>query len=445
MMPGLAPWLARVRAAAAVAVVAAGSAGEVTAQVANSLPRAVGLGGSYTALARGLAAPAWNPAGLGMPGNPAFSITALSVAATSGLEPITLGDLADYGGELIPYEARVAWLDRIRAAGGEKGVLDADVTYLALSAGPVAVSLSSSARGRIDMAPDVAEVFFFGNAGLTGEPGDYSLQGSSLDVAATTTVAASFALPVPLRIGPLPDQRFALGATLKYTVGNFLIHGQESRSAISSQPLSVDLRFPVVTTPMPDSGEVFAAGDLSNGNGVGLDLGAAWNGAGVSAGLVVRNVFHTFEWDLADLEFHRGTALWNADTAATSFEEVPPSEAPEGIAGRVDRLYGFGPVLAAGAAARVAPTLTLTGEVRHALEKNLAIGARDYLGVGAQLDALPALPLQAGIALVTGGYQLSGGAGLRLGPVRIAAAGTYRDGDLGDDVLGSFGLTVGMP
>lgn len=435
----------RVASRGAMVVVALCAAGGATAQVANPLPRAVGLGGSYTALARGLAAPAWNPAGLGMPDNPAFSISALSIAGTSGLEPITLADLSDYGGELIPYEARVAWLDRIRAAGGETGVLSADLTYLALSAGPVAVSVSSSARGRVDMAPDVAEVFFFGNAGLTGAPGDYSLEGSNLDVAGTTTLAASYALAVPLRLGPLPDQHFALGATLKYTVGNFLIHGQESRSVISSDPLSVDLRFPVVTTPMPDAGDVFASGDLSNGNGVGLDLGAAWQGAGVSAGVVVRNVFHTFDWDLSDLEFHRGTAVWNADTAATSFEKVPPGEAPEGLADRIDRLYRFSPVLAAGAAARVAPGLTLSGEVRHALDDNLAVGSRDHLGVGAELGLLPPVPLRAGIALVSGGYQLSGGFGIRLGPVEMATGVTYRDADFGDDLLAAFGLTVGMP
>ncbi|NIP82092.1 MAG: hypothetical protein GWM90_23870, partial [Gemmatimonadetes bacterium] len=61
-----------------------------------------------------------------------------------------------------------------RAEGAESGAFAGDVTYLALSTGPFALSVSSSARARADIAPDVAEVLLFGNAGLTGEPGDYT-------------------------------------------------------------------------------------------------------------------------------------------------------------------------------------------------------------------------------------------------------------------------------
>lgn len=417
----------------------------VAAQVANPLPQAVGMGNSYTALARGFAAPAWNPAGLGMPDNPRVSFSTMPISFNAGLGPITLGDLADYDGRLLPRDVRIGWLDAIAADGGEKGRFGADVTYLALSVGNFAISASSSVRGRVNMAPDVAEVFFFGNAGLTGQPGDYSLEQSNFDVAGTSTLAASMALPLNLRLGPLPDQQFALGATLTYTVGNFLVLGQESQSSLTSNPVSVSVRFPVVHTPFPEDSLDRTFGDvINNGSGIGLDLGATWQGGIFAAGLVIRNVFNTFEWDLSNLRYREGAVLWNADTSATSFEEVSIDGAPPETLERIDGLYTFSPTLAAGASARVLPNLTVTGDVRHSLEDNLDVGTRNHVGVGAELDIVPMLPIRAGLALISGGYQLSGGLGIRLGLFQLAASGALRETELGSDAIGAFGLTFGV-
>ncbi|MFW5950725.1 MAG: conjugal transfer protein TraF [Gemmatimonadota bacterium] len=415
------------------------------AQIGNPAPQALGMGGNYTALARGLAAPAWNPAGLGMPDNPGASFALLPLHFNAGLSPIALSDLAEYDGELIPAEQREAWLAEIRENGSETGAFGTDVTLAALSVGRVALSASSSVRGRVDMAPDVAEVFFFGNAGLTGEPGTYTLAGSSLDVSGTTTLAASFALPLSLALGPLPDQHFALGATLKYTVGNFLVLGRESGSSISSDPLEVNVAFPMVHTPFSTDAETDLFGNvLNNGSGIGLDLGAAWKGGPLSAGVAIRNIVNTFEWDLEGLLYREGTAVWNADTSATTFEELHIDRAPTELLDRIDELYTFSPVLSAGVAARLLPFLLLTGDVRHALDDNLDIGVQNHLGVGAELDIVPFLPLRAGLAAVSGGYQLSGGAGLRLGPVQLSAAAAMRQTDLGDDSMAALALTFGL-
>jgi hypothetical protein len=429
-------------AGAALAIMAPAG---VAAQVANPLPQAVGMGGSYTALARGLGAPAWNPAGLGMPDNPGFSITLLPVDVATGLGPITLGDFADYDGRLIPHSTRSRWLDEIARAGGEEGTADADVTYLALSVGRVALSASSSVRSRVDMAPDVAELVLFGNAGLTGEPRDQLLEGSAFDLAATTTFAASFAVPLAVRLGPTPDQRLAIGATLTYTIGNVLVMGREDGGSVGTDPLAVHVRFPLVHTPFPDSAESFHGDDLSNGSGVGLDVGAAWQGGAVSAGVVIRNLISTFEWDTASLEYREGIATWDADTTYSSFEEKPIETAPDALLSRVDDLYTFSPVLAAGAAVDVSTELTVTGEVRHALEDDLTVGAQSHLGVGALLRVVPFLPIRAGVAVISGGYQLSGGLGLRLAGIELSAAAGYRDGELGDDTVIAVGFTAGLP
>ena len=429
-------------AVAALALFAAPAA--AAAQLANPLPQAVGMGGNYTALARGFGAVNWNPAGLGMPDNPRFSLALLPLVTTGGLDPVTPSHFAEYDGQVIPDEVKREWLQLIHDAGGETGSLAADVTYLAFSIGRIGIQASTSVRSRVNVAPDVAEVFLFGNGGFSGEPGTYDLGGSNFDIAGTSAVAASFAVPLSLRLGPLPDQHFSLGATVTYTVGNFLALGQEENSSLSSSPLEVHVRFPVIQTAMAGDSASFEPAELDNGRGMGLDLGAAWQGGIFSAGVVVRNVINTFEWDLAKLQYRSGEATWTADTSYTSFEEAPIEQAPAALLERIHDLYEFSPVMSAGAAARILPFLTLTGELRHAVKENLDVGARNHVGVGAELRILPILPLRAGVSLVSGGYQLSGGLGLKLGPMQVSASGAVREAELGSDAVAALGLTFGV-
>lgn len=432
-----------IRAAAAALVLCAAPAA-AHAQLGNPLPQSVGMGGNYVALARGFGAVSWNPAGLGMPDNPGFSIALLPIVGTAGLDPVTPGDFAAWDGQIIPDAVKREWLEMIQAAGGESGVMGADINYLAFSIGPVGFQASSNVRGRVNVAPDVAEVFLFGNAGYTGVPGSYDLEGSHFDVAGTSSVGASLAIPLALRLGPLPDQHFSVGATVTYTIGNFLVLGQEESSSLTSDPLEVNVHFPMVHTVLPDDSTDLEAAHLDNGRGFGLDLGAAWSGGIFSAALVVRNVINTFEWDLSRLRYRSGEATWTADTSYASFDEADPADIPASVLERIHDLYEFSPVVAAGAAARVLPFLTVTGEARHALEDNLDIGARNHLGVGAELTIVPVLPLRAGVSLISGGYQLAGGAGLKLGPVQLALSGAYREAELGSDAVVSAGLTVGV-
>lgn len=419
--------------------------GAAVAQVGSPLPQSSAMGDNYTALARGLAAPAWNPAGLGLPDNPFVSFAVFPVNFNAGLSPVTPGDLARYEGQLVPRAVRMDWLEAIDGEGGEKGTIGADVTYLALSVGNFAVSASTSVRGRVDMAPDVAEIFFFGNAGLTGEPGDYNLEASSFEAAGISTLAVSAAIPLRLTLGPPPDQHFAVGATLTYTVGNFLVLGQENESSLQSNPLRVDVQFPLVHTEFPNDSAGRTFGDVvNNGAGIGLDVGGAWQGGIFGVGVVIRNLFNTFDWDPEHLRFRDGSGIWTADTAYTSFEARDISDAPPELVERIDRLYTFSPVLAVGVTALVLPNLTVTGDVRHALEDNLDVGTRSHVGVGAELEALSILPLRAGLAWISGGYRVSGGLGVRMGPFQLAVAGVVRKTQLGSDAGGSFGLTFGV-
>src|SRR5919206_941350 len=421
------------RAAAIIALACAAHPAAAQLPSASAVPLAPGK--TYTARARGYNAVAWNPAGLAMPGNPGFSLTVLPVRGSGGLGPITLSDVANFGGATIPDDVKASWLERVAAAGGERGTADFDATHLAFSLGRMGVQVATSAHVASNISPDGAELLLYGNAGRTGEPRPFTLSGSTLDLAVTSTVGASYAQPLPIRFGGAGDQRFALGATVKYTVGNAVMHAEDRGSVLQDSPLSASVEFPMVSSKADISA-------WNNGTGVGLNLGASWQGGPLSVGLAVQDVFNTFRWDASKLYYRSGTALANLDSTSSDFDERPIAEAPAGAADVVTALR-YHPALAFGVAMRAGSRLTLSGDVRQHFGEGMNAGPKTHVGAGLEFRPIGLLPLRAGAAAITGGYELSAGAGLQIGWFSLSASGARRRSDLNDGLIGAFALSFG--
>lgn len=425
----------RLRPALAGAFAAAllGLPGTARAQLPSASARALGMGENYSALARGYNAVAWNPAGLGVPDGPGFSMAFPVLQGALGLDPVTLGDLAEHDGEMIPAGVKADWLDRIRAEGSQEGTAGGGITWVAMSIENFAVQLSTVATGTASLTPEGAELLLFGNAGASGEPRDLRLGGSRLDAAATSTVALSYATPLSLRIGNREDQRFAVGATVTYTVGHVLLRGRDEGSAASVDPLEVSADFPVVQTDT-------ALEDLTNGDGFGLDVGALWEGGPWRGSVAVHNVVSSFSWDVGKLFFRPGTALFDADTTASDFDAIPLSEAPFQFRREVDDL-DYPPVARAGVALEATRRVTVSADVRRRFGDGIDPRPRTHLGIGSEYRLPALLSLQGGVAAITDGYQLTGGAALSLGPFHVSASGARRETELGTDGVGMFALT----
>src|SRR5918912_120241 len=421
------------RAAAIVALACA--AHPAAAQLPSASAGALGSGDNYTALARGYNAVAWNPAGLAMPGSPGFSLAILPVRGGGGLGPITLSDVANFSGATIPDDVKASWLERIAQAGGERGSADFDATHLAFSIGRLGVQAATRAHVASNINPDGAELLLYGNAGRTGEPRQFTLSGSTLDLTVTSTVGVSYAQPLPIRFGGAEDQRFALGATVKYTVGNAVMHAEDRGSVLQDSPLGASVAFPMVSSKAD-------IGAWNNGTGVGLDLGASWQGGPLSVGLAVQDVFNTFKWDASKLYYRSGTALANLDSTTSDFDERPISEAPAGSADVVTALR-YHPALALGVAMRAGSRLTLSGDVRQHFGEDMTAEPKTHVGAGVEFRPIGLLPLRAGAAAITGGYQLTGGFGLQLGWFNLSASGARRWSDVNDGVMGAFALSFG--
>ncbi|MGQ0563387.1 MAG: hypothetical protein ACT443_16140 [Gemmatimonadota bacterium] len=404
------------------------SAHAAAAQLPSASTRALGMGDNYTALARGYAAVSWNPALLGLPGNPGASLALLPVRGIAGLDPVTLGDIADFEGQVVPATVREQWLTRIEAEGSEQGTGGGDATYVAAQIGRLGVQVGSQFRAVGNLSPGAAELLFFGNAGRTGEPREIELSGSDLAAHASSTVALSFALP----LGSSDFAQTAVGVTAKYTLGHLFLFGEDQGSTITADP-SVNVRFPIIGTSTDDF-------NANGGSGFGLDIGFAARRGALTVGATIQNVINTFEWHDDKLIFREGLATFDDETSESSFDEAPFATAPANLRQLVEDAK-FKPTIGAGFALEATSQLTLSGDLRARTgDSMLEDEPKLHLGAGAEFRALPILPIRVGVAYVTEGYQIGGGVGLNLGPLNIAASIAQRKTDLGKDTISMFTL-----
>jgi hypothetical protein len=171
-------------------------------QLPPATSAALGTANNYTALARGFGALSLNPAGLGMPGNPSFSFALLPVQGSQTFDPISLSDLADVGGKLMPASLKEEWLERIAAAGIQHGGGSLAVTGLALQYGFGGIQFSTMASGSATLNEAAAELLLFGNAGRTGLPRELDLRGSRFTGFMVSTLGVSAALPLDIQLVP---------------------------------------------------------------------------------------------------------------------------------------------------------------------------------------------------------------------------------------------------
>jgi len=383
-----------------------------SAQLPQASAAALGMGYNMTATARGFAAIANNPAGLGHPSSPGFSIAIPSLAAEAGLGPVTLRDLADWEGALVPTAVKEDWLTRVATSGGQGGRVGLGATPLALNIGPVGLQLSTRVGGETSLAPDAAELLLFGNAGRDGMAGDFALANSFVEAYALTTAAVSF--------GFQASDVLYLGATGKYVVGNGLLVGRDGGSVAHSNPISVELDFPVLI-PYGESDDF----RFDHGNGVGVDIGALWESPSMVVGATIQNVFNTFKWNLVEYSYIAGEAFFDRDNSESDFDEQSLASAPAATRDAFQALADdltLKPVVAVGVAMSPTRILRLQADVRKRLGDGLELEPDFHLGIGTELRLLSFLPLRAHAALITDGLQIGGGSSLILGPLNLSGA-----------------------
>jgi hypothetical protein len=390
---------------AAVAVAFLSSA--AGAQLPNASTAAFGMGGNFTAIARGYEAVRWNPANLAMPGRPLFSLGIGIGGGNTGLEPIDLKTLHDFSGIDVPADVASSWIEQARLAGGQRGRLDGGITPIALSLGPIGIQAGASFAGTMNLNPDAFEALLTGNDNA-GQPKNLDLTGTSVRAMAVSAGAASLALPIPINFtnGLLRNERAAIAINGKFIVGNGLVLAQDAGSVFGNN-IQIDL--PMIRHDTTDYNYMV-------GTGIGADVALSWSGGPWRVGAMVENVYNSFKWDTTKMVFAPGTATIDSDGAVVSFDtEAPFSSAPAEMRQAVID-QKLKPTIAVGAALALSKSLTLTADIKQATggDEAIVFGPKSHFGVGAEWRVLPFLPLRGGVASVTDGWQAAAGAGLRL-------------------------------
>jgi hypothetical protein len=431
--------ISRIVFSAFICVAAAQSA---KSQLVSASAASLALGDNYTALARGVNAVNWNPANLGMPGNPPLSF-GLAGRGAAGMGPISLSDFSQYSGVAIPQAVLGNWLARVQQQGGQSLEADGSGSF-ALSVGPMAFQLSTNAYERGKLSPDAVEVLLYGNAGQTGTPRTMSLQGSRTEAAVTSTAAVSFGRGVDFGIGPI-DQHFAIGVTAKYIIGNALLLGEDAGSQLDANPLALDVQFPIIQS------DTALNGMPQKGHGVGIDIGAAWSSGPLFVGATIQNFVNTFKWDVDQMYFRPGGALFTTSgSRQTNFDAIAMTAVPDSLRANANALAAevdamrFKPSLNVGASFHMLPFLTVTGDVRQQLGNGMHLAERTHVGAGAELKIIPFDPLRAGLSLISGGYVASAGAGLELFFFHLNAGIAARKTEFGQSPSAALTVSFGQ-
>ncbi len=412
--------------------------------VANTSAAATALGGAYTASARGFDAIGWNPAGLAMPGTGGFAFTLmLNAGLNGGSGPIGAKDLKPYANDTIPYAVRSNWLASIRAAGGQSFSGGADLTLLSMNIGNVGLSYSIAARASGNLPGDAAELLLFGNYGYANATRPYTLAGARLDVSAVGTAALAFGKELNVRFGSASDQHFALGLTAKYLMGHALGVVVDGGSVVTSTPaVDVDVRMRQIVSDTGNS----KGGLPMAGSGVGVDLGAAWQGGRLKLGVAVRDVVNTFKWTPGEMYTRYSTVRYSSGVQSQidgvwTKVNASSAAAQDSVAQALNPLV-INPSLAVGFAYEMPLRFTLSGDYQQRFGDGISLSPKSRYGVGLQWKIIPFLPLRAGYANTPDATFLTGGVGLDLGLVRLDLAGGVNTKTSGDGVA-AIGLTFG--
>jgi hypothetical protein len=263
-----------------------------------------------------------------------------------------------------------------------------------------------------------------------------SLEGTEASSWAATTGALAVGIPLP----GIQGGSFAMGATLKYTVGHVAGLARDAGSIIRSD--SINLSLPsVLNVPEEFEPDILKENE---GTGVGLDIGVAWEGTKWAFSGALQNVFNTFQWDLTNAEYRLGELDLDIEEITSNFDEGPAVGTTLALQAAL-LAQRFELAINMGAAYRLSEKLVLTADYRHDTGDLLVLGRRTRIGMGAELKLLPFLPLRGGVSAVSGGgVQLGAGLGLELGPVKLSGAYLSEKNSAGEFKAASFALSFGV-
>ncbi len=361
-----------------------------TCLFAQITARGLGMGGAYTALARGAHAPAWNPANLGLPDNPHFSMTFVSVGVgvwnnaftKSMYDQYFVNGEKDEDGNIIWDQDDIEDILNHIPDDGLRMHSDVSVRTFTFSTGQWAVSLGADAGSLLRMDKALLRLPLEGNT--LNET--YHLRDTRAIGLGVGMLGFSWGQPVTVSFADI----FSVGGTVRILYGG--VYGETERAEGSF--ITREYGFDV-------DADYELAYSFEGKVGFGLDVGAAAQfGERWTVSLGLANVLGTVPWSNSDKEvgYVRGDTLAVLDIS----EDDDEDDVLDDSTWTLEDLPGFSSrmpvVIRLGVAYREGPIL-LTADYTQGFKDGAFTSSTPMVAVGTEGRWVPWLPLRMGVVI----------------------------------------------
>ena len=367
---------------------------------AQTTARGMGLAGAFTPIARGVHAPLYNPANLGLPDNSRFSFTIISMDIAAWNNSFATGMWDQYNGQVLDSLDIVNLLDEIPDEGFRMNMGNV-VRGLSFSAGRFAFSFATNVWGKVNLDKSFFRIPLQGTRFDT----TYTFDNTEAEAFGFATMGVSYAQPFRIR----GLDAFSVGITLRALIAAAYARSESVGASVSVKPEGYHFRADYEALyAYPDSDY-----DINNALGYGMDLGMAMQFGGhwtFSAG--VANVVGSFPGSLTatrEIGFYEGDSV-----GVIEFNEDNISDSSWTIEGE-GYSVNMPKVMRAGIAFRDGPIL-LALDYTQGFTESFMTSTIPQFAIGTEFSGLPWLPLRAGV--VFGGHVGFGtslGIGIRPG------------------------------
>lgn len=349
------------------------------AQNGISNARSVAMGGAYTALARGIEAPSWNPANLALAGKKKPRLNLFSFGAGFHNNSFTFKQYDLYNGAYLTEQDKQDILTSIPAEGFRFN-FDTEVQAIGISIGAFALSASGFGSSDLLLSKDIADLLLKGNE----IDRIYGIGDSNGEGWGVSSFALSAAFPIFM---PLFTQ-FTVGGSVKYVRGFAYGNVVEAQSSLLTNIEGI-----------LGSGRIVIDRALG-GSGYALDLGAAAQlDEKITLSASVSNFLNRINWNN---ETKRFTYSFTADSV--SIERVGASDIDSVLIDSEETvdIEPFSSTLPAElriGMARTTRRLTLAIDYKQGLKRAAGVSTTPEIAVGAELRFWGFLPLRTGVSL----------------------------------------------
>ena len=344
--------------------------------------RSVAMGGAYTAIARGVESPSWNPANLGLSGKNKYHFNLVSVGLGLNNNSFDKNHYDLYNGKSLTSEDKQNILASIPAE-GLRFDLGTEVQAMGLAFGPLAFNASGFAVSDLSFSKEILDLVLNGNEfGRVYNIGDTGGEGWA---------ASSFGVSLGMPIIKNANFEFAVGGSIKYLRGFAYAKVKEATTTMSTDFDGLQTNGRVVIDR------------AFGGSGFAIDVGTAARSGNWSLSLGLSNISNNINWNKKTKRF---VYEFSADSVSVEkiansdidsvFSDSEETVAIEPFTTKLPAELRFG-------IARATKRFTFGVDFRKAFKEAPGVSTKPKFALGAELRLIHFFPLRSGVAF--GGKQ----------------------------------------